>query len=553
MADTIDINVYPTVETVNFEVTENLTTININQVTSSGAVTSVNEMTGDIILTTNSLSNDSGYITNSALSGLVPYTGAVATLDLGSQNFEAHSIVTKTQGETKKMTLSSTNVDADHTAEWQNKDYTGIADITDIPTNTSQLTNNGEDGVHPFIDLRSVPTLVSELTNDSGYITASSIPDISGKMDISVYDTDASGVVDNAEKMTTIGRNATASILYKGTIVYISGSTGNRPNFVKAQANSEATSSGTFGVCIEDIAINSDGRVATIGTLGNLDTRTTAVHPFTSDTLADGDTLYLSPTTAGYVTNTKPSAPNHLVYIGKVARTSPTLGTIVYRMQNGYELDEIHDVSITSKANNDVLQYESASSLWKNKALTTASVASSTDKNYVTDTQLTAIGTISSKLSGYIYKNTTVVAVTGTTSETQVLQITIPANTFSATDIMKIEILVTKSGTAGIQTTKVKLSTSATMPSGTTDQIATAGITNTNLYSPLIRNVLSINGGNISGYNFTTSQTTDIAQSSIAYSTKAFDVTVVNYLYVSITNSSSGDTSTLRSVLISNL
>jgi hypothetical protein len=183
---------------------------------------------------------------------------------------------------------------------------------------------------------------------------------------------------------------------------------------------------------------------------------------------------------------------------------------------------------------------------------TTADIADSADKRYVTDANLTSIGTISSKLSGYIYKNTTAVNVTGTTSETQVLQVTIPANTFSASDIMKIEILVTKSGTAGIQTTKVKLSTSSTMPSGTTDQIATAGITNTNVYSPLIRNVLSINGGNISGYNFTTSQTTDIAQSAIAYSTKAFDVTVVNYLYVSITNASSGDTSTLRSVKISN-
>lgn len=173
----------------------------------------------------------------------------------------------------------------------------------------------------------------------------------------------------SATSMQTIGRNSTGSTLYAGTIVYISGSTGNRPNFVKAQANSEATSAGTFGVVISDIANNSDGYVATIGTLPNLDTRSVATNPFTTDTLADGDTLYLSPTTAGYVTNVKPSAPNHLVYIGKVIRTDPTNGTIVYRIQNGYELEELHNVAITSVQNDDVLQYESATQLWKNKPL----------------------------------------------------------------------------------------------------------------------------------------------------------------------------------------
>lgn len=202
-----------------------------------------------------------------------------------------------------------------------------------IPTQTSNLTNNGADGVNPFITALDIPTFAS------------------------------------ADKMVTVGRNSTGSTLYKGTIVYISGSTGNRPNFVKAKADVELTSAGTFGVIESDIANNSDGNCVTIGTINNLDTRSSATNPFTSDTLADGDTIYLSPTTAGYITNVKPSAPNHLVYLGKVVRTSPTNGTIVYRVQNGYELEELHNVAISSVANNDVLQYESATSLWKNKSL----------------------------------------------------------------------------------------------------------------------------------------------------------------------------------------
>lgn len=177
--------------------------------------------------------------------------------------------------------------------------------------------------------------------------------------------------VSSADMMTTIGRNSTGSTLYQGTIIYISGSTGNRPNYVKAQANSEATSAGTFGVILADIPNNSDGYAVTIGTIDNLDTRSIATHPFTSDTLADGDTIYLSPTTAGYITNVKPYAPSHLVYVGKVVRTSPTNGVIVYRIQNGYELDEIHDVAAQTPSDNDGLFFESSTSLWKNKSIST--------------------------------------------------------------------------------------------------------------------------------------------------------------------------------------
>ena len=178
----------------------------------------------------------------------------------------------------------------------------------------------------------------------------------------------------SADKMVTVGRNSTGSTLYAGTIIYILGSTGNRPNYVRAQANTEATSAGTFGVIQADIPNNSDGNAVIIGTLSNLDTRSVATHPFTTDTLVDGDTIYLSPTNAGYITRVKPSAPNHIVYIGKVVRTSPTNGTIVYRIQNGYELEELHNVAISSVANNDLIQYDSATLLWKNESLSSAGI-----------------------------------------------------------------------------------------------------------------------------------------------------------------------------------
>jgi hypothetical protein len=240
--------------------------------------------------------------------------------------------------------------------EWSDIPAQSIAldDITDVNIGSLYSLNDG--------DLLKYDSAHSEWVN---------APSNYGDMFKSTYDTNDDGIVDSADtsnstkQMLTIGRNSTGVTLYKGTIVYISGSTGNRPNFVKARGNSEGTSAGTFGVIVSDIANNSDGYACTIGTISNLDTRSTAPNPFTSDTLVDGDTIYLSPTTAGYVTNVKPYAPNHLVYIGKVVVTSPTNGTIVYRIANGYELDELHDVQAQSPTNKDVLYFDSAVTQWK--------------------------------------------------------------------------------------------------------------------------------------------------------------------------------------------
>lgn len=231
----------------------------------------------------------------------------------------------------------------------------GVAEILNKPTiPAAQIQSDWTQTDNTQVDfIKNKPTLPSTV----------------GDMTKAVYDPDNDGVVESSETMLVIGRNSTGATLYKGYIVYISGSTGNRPNFVKAQANAESTSAGTFGVVASDIPNNSDGYVCVLGTIHDLDTRSNAANPFTSDTLQDGDTLYLSPTTAGYVTRVKPSAPNHMVYVGKVIRTTPQNGTIVYRIQNGYELEELHNVSAQSPTNLDVLRYDTSTGLWKNDTL----------------------------------------------------------------------------------------------------------------------------------------------------------------------------------------
>jgi len=170
-------------------------------------------------------------------------------------------------------------------------------------------------------------------------------------------------VLSQSDRVITEVRNSTGATITKGTVVYLNGATGGKPNVQKAQANSEATSSGTFGVIQSDINNNSNGYVVVIGTVLGLNT----------SAYTAGQVLWLSPTTAGGFTTTKPVAPNHAVYVG-IVTLAATQGTIEVKIQNGYELDEIHDVLITSKTDNDGLIYESSSGLWKNKQITKAMV-----------------------------------------------------------------------------------------------------------------------------------------------------------------------------------
>jgi hypothetical protein len=160
-------------------------------------------------------------------------------------------------------------------------------------------------------------------------------------------------------------RNTTGATLTKGTAVYISGATGQIPTVSKALATSDATSAQTLGLITSDLANNSNGYVTIIGLVTNLNT----------SAYTDGQQLYLSPTTAGTLTATKPYAPQHLVYVAIVAHAHPTQGKLIVKVQNGYELDELHDVSAQSPTNGQTIVYNSSTDLWeKNTVSLTAGV-----------------------------------------------------------------------------------------------------------------------------------------------------------------------------------
>lgn len=150
--------------------------------------------------------------------------------------------------------------------------------------------------------------------------------------------------------------NDSGSTLVDGEIVYISGSQGNRIAVKRAQGSSEALSAHTLGMVTETIANGAEGYVTTSGLVRDLDT----------SALTAGATVYLSPTVLGGYTTTKPVAPNHTVVVGFVSRVHAVVGSIFIKVDNGYELDELHNVLNTSLTNGQSLVYESATGLWKN-------------------------------------------------------------------------------------------------------------------------------------------------------------------------------------------
>lgn len=204
--------------------------------------------------------------------------------------------------------------------------------------------------------------------------------------------------------------------------VKVSGAQGGRLAVGLAQANTDLNSADTIGIVTETIATNQEGFILTVGQLNDINT----TGSLQGETWADGDVLYLSPTTAGRLTNIKPTgATGHIVVIGYVEYAHATQGAIYVKIMNGWELDELHNVYInpSTLADNNLLQYDSATSLWKNESLSTAGIqptlVSGTSIKTINGTTLLGSGDIT--VGGGITVGTT--AITSGTTTRILLQV----------------------------------------------------------------------------------------------------------------------------------
>jgi hypothetical protein len=160
----------------------------------------------------------------------------------------------------------------------------------------------------------------------------------------------------------------------KGQAVYVSSADGTNMIVSKASNASEATSSKTMGLLESTVSINGTANVITEGLLAGLDT---------TGANAAGDPVWLG--TDGnliYGLLNKPSAPAHLVFIGVVTRRNANNGEIFVKVQNGFELDELHDLSVKNASDGDMIKYVASTGLWTKIAATTTNITEGTNLYY---------------------------------------------------------------------------------------------------------------------------------------------------------------------------
>lgn len=208
-------------------------------------------------------------------------------------------------------------------------------------------------------------------------------------------------------------KNDEGSALVVGDVVYLSGADGNHALVKKASALTDSLSAYTIGIVVEAMANNAQGWVAISGYVRNLNT----------NHLVEGLPVWLS-TTSGQTTSTRPTPPNHAVFLGLCVRKNINVGSILLAVQNGYELEELHDVLISSPAAGDVLVRNPGNTLWINAAQSTLSAGYATTAGSAAPS-----GSAGGDLTG-TYPNPTLAAVTTATtkgSATNAVTVTVDA------------------------------------------------------------------------------------------------------------------------------
>jgi hypothetical protein len=245
----------------------------------------------------------------------------------------------------------------------------------------------------------------------SGYVPITRTITINGTtLDLSA---DRTWTIASGDYTSKVQHQVKAGVaINKGQAVYVTTSDGTNMIVGLASNATEATSSKTMGLLDATVAQNGFANVVTEGLLAGLNTVGATA----------GDPVWLG--TGGnliYGLLNKPYAPAHLVFIGIVTRVNANNGEIFVKVQNGFELNEIHDVDLKTvvPVNGHILGFDGT--LWVNKTIATwlgyTPANASGTTNYLSKfTGTTTLG------NSQIFDNGTNVGI-GNTSPTAKLQV----------------------------------------------------------------------------------------------------------------------------------
>jgi len=255
------------------------------------------------------------------------YSNLAATIDTG--NFASTSYVNEVSGSLQEQ-INEISVSGDF---YPNNNPSGY--ITGIP---NIVYTTGNQDVYGLKDFQTRPTVT-----DIPVLLSGEAVDL-----IHLY-----------------GKNDEAHTIYKGQPVYINSANGTNPLIRIASNTGERTSSKTIGLMSQDVLPNEFGFIVSEGMLEGFNTSSgQAGDPMWLGTT--GDILY------GF--SNKPYGNNHLVYLGNVLRSQSNNGKVYVKVQNGFEIDELHGVYAQLPQDKNTLFYNSGSGAWISRAIQTGDV-----------------------------------------------------------------------------------------------------------------------------------------------------------------------------------
>ena len=157
-------------------------------------------------------------------------------------------------------------------------------------------------------------------------------------------------------------KNQSGSTINKGTVVRAVGTLGSSGRILGDLMIADNTIPHyfTLGIAGENILNGDDGYVYEFGLVRGIDTTGT---PY-SETWADGDILYVSPTTAGGLTKVKPTEPNLKIQVAIVIDADAN-GSIFIRPSLGEKLEDLHNVETSGATNGDLIAYNTTGGYWE--------------------------------------------------------------------------------------------------------------------------------------------------------------------------------------------
>lgn len=164
------------------------------------------------------------------------------------------------------------------------------------------------------------------------------------------------------QELSPLYRNATGSTINSFRPVMYAGTVGNSGiiKIQKAIANGTIPNFYTLGITTEDILNGDDGHVTWYGKVRNVNTTGSIF----DETWADGDILYISPTTAGYLTKTAPDAPNLRIPVAEVIHAHSN-GTVFVRPSWGIKFTESDDVDGAATATGQFYYWDNSATVFK--------------------------------------------------------------------------------------------------------------------------------------------------------------------------------------------